>query len=91
MVLINDVKPVLQKLASPFSCENGRKSKRKELARFPDEKGREGGEEMQSRRKQDIREEMRIKRGRLWELVEKNAKRDFLKGGGEGAGAWWGG
>lgn len=45
----------------------------------------EGGEEIQSRRIQDIKERIRMKRERLWELVEENSKRDVLKGAGEGA------
>jgi hypothetical protein len=45
----------------------------------------ERGEEIQSRRIQDIKERIRMKRERLWELVEENSKRDVLKGAGEGA------
>ncbi len=41
---------------------------------------------MQRRRKQDMRERIRIKWERLWELVEENTKRDVLKRAGEGAG-----
>jgi hypothetical protein len=46
----------------------------------------EGKVEMQNGRRQDIRERIRIKRERLWELVEENTKRDVLNGDGGGAG-----
>ena len=42
--------------------------------------------EMQNGQRQDIRERIRIKRERLWELVEENTKRDVLNGDGGGAG-----